>query len=322
MANVKSENFINIQGWMISELRLKNTELLIYAIIYGFSQDGQGRFRGTLGYLMDWTQASKQTVLNALKSLADRGLIIKEELPQLNGQRGVEYRALTPDCSAPKPRTDTFEPDPSWEDAPDGGLNFGRVVKKIDHDGLNFRPNQSKNLTEVVKKLDPDNKIIINNNLSDTNIRSSAAADGASTDDGGNQDPQKRTSSLASQLSEEFEALWKLYPRKQGKDRAGRAYRAARRAGVSAETIRAGIEAYNERIDREQIGMNYIVHGGNWFAGHRWEDDNTPHPLPDGGAQRRPNNRALNYKQQHYTSEQLAAMGIDFGNDVYLEDAT
>ena len=38
---VKNENYLVIQGWMIAELKLKGNELLIYAIIYGFSQNNQ-----------------------------------------------------------------------------------------------------------------------------------------------------------------------------------------------------------------------------------------------------------------------------------------
>ena len=35
---IKNENYVLIQGWMINELKLKGNELLIYALIYGFSQ--------------------------------------------------------------------------------------------------------------------------------------------------------------------------------------------------------------------------------------------------------------------------------------------
>ena len=36
MNSVRDENHIVIQGFMINELNLKGTELLVYAIIYGF----------------------------------------------------------------------------------------------------------------------------------------------------------------------------------------------------------------------------------------------------------------------------------------------
>lgn len=36
-SKVKPENFYVVQGWMISELKLKGNELNVYAIIFGFS---------------------------------------------------------------------------------------------------------------------------------------------------------------------------------------------------------------------------------------------------------------------------------------------
>ena len=35
---MNADNYINIQGWMRTDLDLKGNELLVYAIIYGFSQ--------------------------------------------------------------------------------------------------------------------------------------------------------------------------------------------------------------------------------------------------------------------------------------------
>ena len=51
MEKIKPNNFINIQGWMVTELGLKGNELIIYAIIAGFSQDGESNFHGSLSYL-------------------------------------------------------------------------------------------------------------------------------------------------------------------------------------------------------------------------------------------------------------------------------
>ena len=42
--------YIVIQDWMISDLQLKGNELLTYALIYGFSQDGESEFKGSLKY--------------------------------------------------------------------------------------------------------------------------------------------------------------------------------------------------------------------------------------------------------------------------------
>jgi len=71
------EHWIHISDWMIAKLHLKGNELLVYAIIHGFSQDGKSNFYGSLKYLMDWTNLSKQGLINVLKSLIDKKLIGK-----------------------------------------------------------------------------------------------------------------------------------------------------------------------------------------------------------------------------------------------------
>jgi len=76
---IKNENYIVVQGFMTNELNLKGNELIIYAIIYGFSQTPGQKYNGSLQYLMEWTNSSKQGVLKNLKALLDKGLIEKEE---------------------------------------------------------------------------------------------------------------------------------------------------------------------------------------------------------------------------------------------------
>lgn len=90
MTRIKDENYICIQGWMINRLNLKGNELLVYAIIYGFSQDEKSRFTGSLQYLADWTNSSKQGVMKNLKSLADKGYIEKTDR-MINGVKFCEY---------------------------------------------------------------------------------------------------------------------------------------------------------------------------------------------------------------------------------------
>lgn len=76
---VKENTYINIQAFMVNDLHLKGNELIIYAIIWGFSQDGISEFKGGLQYLADWTNSTQQGVLKALKSLLQKQLILKNE---------------------------------------------------------------------------------------------------------------------------------------------------------------------------------------------------------------------------------------------------
>ena len=92
MSKVKMENYFVIQGFMVEELKLKGNELMIYAIIYGFSQAKGNHFTGSLQYLADWTRSTKQGVIKNLKSLLEKGYIKKEEYTK-NGVKFVEYYA-------------------------------------------------------------------------------------------------------------------------------------------------------------------------------------------------------------------------------------
>ena len=87
---IKDSNYILVQGWMVTDLHLKGNELLVFAIIHGFSQDGENRFTGSLQYLADWTSATKQGVMKNLKSLVEKGYICKEE-KHINGVKFCEY---------------------------------------------------------------------------------------------------------------------------------------------------------------------------------------------------------------------------------------
>ena len=88
---IKPENYITIQGWMVTELKLKGNELLIYALIFGFTQTTNQNFTGSLQYIADWTNSTKQGVLKCLKNLIDKGFIEKRETYK-NKVKYCEYR--------------------------------------------------------------------------------------------------------------------------------------------------------------------------------------------------------------------------------------
>lgn len=89
-SKVKDGNYVVIQSFMVKDLKLKGNELLIYAIIYGFSQDGENEFTGSLQYLCDWTNSTKRGVLNCLQSLVQRDLIAKKDI-DIKGVKFVSY---------------------------------------------------------------------------------------------------------------------------------------------------------------------------------------------------------------------------------------
>lgn len=77
MGLIKDENTYTIHGWMLNKLHLEGTALNVYAIIFGFSQDGESEFYGSRRYLAEFTGKSLPTIDSALEELCDKGLIIK-----------------------------------------------------------------------------------------------------------------------------------------------------------------------------------------------------------------------------------------------------
>lgn len=76
--------YMVILPWMREELDLKGNELLVYALIHGFSQEAQGCFFGSLEYICKACGCSRPTAIETLKKLRDRGLIYKRELTENN----------------------------------------------------------------------------------------------------------------------------------------------------------------------------------------------------------------------------------------------
>ena len=89
----KKLGYIHIEGWMREELDLKGNELLVYALIHGFSQEEQGCFFGSLDYISRMCGCTRPTAIETLKKLRDRGLIHKRELIE-NNVKLCQYTAM------------------------------------------------------------------------------------------------------------------------------------------------------------------------------------------------------------------------------------
>lgn len=77
--NMSASNYLVIQDWMIEELKLKGMDLIIYAIIFGFSQDERSGFVGSQKYLAFWCNSSIRGVQKSLNKLTQNGLIYKSD---------------------------------------------------------------------------------------------------------------------------------------------------------------------------------------------------------------------------------------------------
>ena len=87
--------------------------------------------------------------------------------------------------------------------------------------------------------------------------------------------PSGSDSVSKSQLEDEFELIWKEYPRKQGKQNALKTYIKARKKGTTYEEVVIGLENYVKYITIEKIQPQYIKQGSTWFNQACWNDDYT-----------------------------------------------
>lgn len=90
----------------------------------------------------------------------------------------------------------------------------------------------------------------------------------------------KKTNKKKSDLENQFESLWKEYPRKLGsKKKARESYVKAIKSGnVTYEQVQYGIEMYKKYIDYHNISEEFIKHGSTWFNQECWSNDYTCKP--------------------------------------------
>jgi hypothetical protein len=89
---INPNSYYTVLGWMREELGLKGNALAVYAIIYGFSQDGASEYAGSARYLAEWLGCDKKTVLRALADLTEKGHLVKRTTYQ-NGVTFCNYVA-------------------------------------------------------------------------------------------------------------------------------------------------------------------------------------------------------------------------------------
>lgn len=155
---VKPDNYVMLLGWMRTELNLKGNELNLYAIIYGFTQDGETEFSGSIRYMQEWLGAeSKQTVFNTLDKLIKKGLVQKRT-EVVNGIKHNYYLAAPRGSLKIRPPQSNF---------------YTGVVQNLDHPSPNFRPNniedniEDNTLSLEVKHFGLYENVILNDELYD-----------------------------------------------------------------------------------------------------------------------------------------------------------
>lgn len=225
---VRDENYIVIQGWMVNKLNLKGNELLVYAVIYGFSQAKDQYFTGTAQYLADWTNATRRSIMNTLNALVQKGLIEKQDQYE-NGEKSVYYRAI------------------GYEEFSQGGY------EKSSQGYENFSQGDMKNFHRGYEKSSSDTSIYNIDCNTEYNIEESAP---------------KKKKTKTDFIPDWFEEVWKLYPRKEGKTKITiDSYKAISEAGKETIVKAIGNYKrilVEDKVERRYIMHGSTFFNGRW----------------------------------------------------------
>lgn len=308
MAIIKNKNFFVVQGWMVNNLKLTGNDLIIYAIIYGFTQDEEQWFEGSRSYLAGWCNSTKRGIQKNLNRLVESQLILKKEVFN-NNVKFCRYKVnpkFTPGDSKDTPREQSS---PVVNKVPQGGgeqsslgggeqsspgggeqsspnnidldnIDINNIDNIYDHFCENDRVSDlaeqgMKAIKETTvsscrgndktKRNSVSNGIVVSKSESKEVIKEENSNSAASN--------KKAPRVTEKQLKNEFENLWALYPRKQGKKAAEASFIRARKRGIESDTIASGIKAYVNYIQAKKISQEYIKQGSTFFNQNAWEDD-------------------------------------------------
>ena len=87
--------YISVQEWML-ELGIGGNDLLAYALVWGFCQNGTNHYEGSYEYIARWLGCEHRTVRRIVAKLVEAGLFYKEEHWK-NGVKFCDLYALVPD---------------------------------------------------------------------------------------------------------------------------------------------------------------------------------------------------------------------------------
>ena len=277
---VSKENYINIQGWMVTELNLKGNELIIYACIYGFSQAEGQAFSGRLKYLADWTNSTKYGVTKCLKALIEKGYIVKDE-EYINNVKCCKYRTVNPD----------------------------EVCNKVDHYATKLHGGMQQSCTnDNIDNNKYNNTNNINNNTSTESKTDPSEPRPASTKLTHEQEFERLWNCYPAGRKQGRKKAYACYLRAR---RNGTSYSEVME-GLKAYLRQITIEKTD--IQYVKQGGTWFS-GEGWKDEYNQAPPDEYKQAPPSGSTKK--SAALAYEQRNYTMAELKAMGIDFGEDVY-----
>lgn len=155
---IRSDNHVTIDGWMINELELSGSELIIYGLIWGFSQTENQWCTASQAYIARWANISTRGLRKILDKLEEKGLLIKETTTCKKGLES-KYRAIRPSAEDQESDGNKVPIRPEQSSYPDGNKvpirweqsSYNNIEDNIDYNIADKKENK-KRKTEPFKK--------------------------------------------------------------------------------------------------------------------------------------------------------------------------
>jgi hypothetical protein len=250
--------FIPAEIWNDEKLTL--SERVLFAEIDSFSKNGE--CFASNAHFAKLLKISARQIQNYLKSLREKGYIETTFIFKKDSKE-IEKRIITPLFGYGKkehhPTTEMTRGDVQPYTYPPAEPYAPPYVEScVDNNSLDYNPNNNNPLNKKTNK-------------------------------------KKSISPPSAQLEDEFERLWKSYPRKMGKANALKSFIKARKnKKIPYEIIENGLYRYINYLEAQGTEEQYILYGSTWFSSEKWQDEyicTTP--------QKKPKN-ALEYFQQKH----------------------
>lgn len=255
--------------------KLKANEKLLFGEITALANKS-GYCTATNGYFAPLYDVTKTTISNWINHLKEKGYV--KVVFQKNGKQ-IIGRKIYPVMNPIKENKNT----PVKEKDNTPIKEKDNTYSKKEQEGI------KENFKHPIKEKFKENITSINNTSINNNIR---ASDNAQA-----QIPKELTQTQIIEI--EFEKLWALYPRKQGKKSALRHYKAWRKANKTHtyELMLSKLTNYLKYRKIKGISLEFTPYGSTWFNG-RYDDELDMTPVkPQFNQQTKPVRRSPDWDQ-------------------------
>jgi hypothetical protein len=238
---MKRREYIIVPVEIWEDENLSKTEMLLYSEIDSFSRYGE--CFASNEHFSKYLRVSKDRVSKLLTSLRRKGYI-DIELIYKKGTKEIEKRIIRPTSIH------------NLRHRQDGQEGIGEMDIPSRTNGQD--PLGESAVLSIGESAYDNNTLNTNNTI---NITSN------------NKKTNKKKISSAD-LEKEFEQLWKIYPRKIGKEVAKKSFKKARKdKDIPYETIENGLYRYINYLETQGTEEQYIMHGSTWMNQAKWEDE-------------------------------------------------